>query len=731
MPGNTPSDARAASLLHELQVHQVELEMQNEELRRAHLALERARDRYVDLYDLAPVGYLSLSALGVVTEANLTGAALLGMARAQLVGRHFARQVTPADSERWHRYTAALLGDGAPAGIELALERPDGRGVFARIDGTRVTEPGAGPSLRVTLTDITERKRAESELRLAATAFDAQEGIMITDGQGVIERVNKAFTRITGYEPAEVIGKTARVLHSGRHNTEFYQSMWATLRDTGTWQGEIWNQRANGEIYPEWLAITAVQDDDLQAVRYVGTMVDISERKAHDDEIARLAFFDPLTGLPNRSLLQDRLNQALASSARSGFEGALMLIDLDNFKRVNDTLGHDQGDLLLLQVAQRLAACVREGDTVARIGGDEFVVMLAANLSAVAAEATAQARLVGEKVLTALSRPYTLGTHTHFGGASVGITLFSDHLCTVVELLKRADQAMYMAKAAGRNTLRFFDVDSTSAERTRASLEADLRGALQHGEFVLYYQPEVGTAHRLFGAEALVRWQHPSRGLLLPGAFIGLAEDSGLIQALGQWVLQTACAQLAAWAGDPELAQLRLSVNISPRQLRDRHFVQQVIELVDSHGVHPSRIKLELTESMMLDNLEDTIGKMTALKAHGIGFSMDDFGTGYASLSHLKNLPLDQLKIDRSFVQDMLTNPRDAAIARTIVELGRSLGLTVIAEGVENDLQRQMLAAFGCHVFQGSLFGWAEPVESLVKLAHSAPVGLPEAPANR
>ena len=717
----------APDQLHELQVHQLELQMQNEELRRAQLALEAARDRYLDLYDFAPVGYLSLDSQGVITEANLTAAALLGADRGSLKGTDFAACATSAGSDRWHLYAMALARHGAPASIELALRGPGGREFHGRIDGVRVRTQDTAPMLRITLTDITQRKLVEAELRLAATAFEAQEGIMITDAYGVIERVNRAFTEITGYEAAQAVGQTPRLLYSGRHDAAFYTEMWSTLRSTGAWQGELWNRRKNGEIYPQWLTITAVRDDDPQLTRYVGTMQDISRRKAREEEISQLAFFDPLTGLPNRRLMKDRLQQALAISARSGREGALMFIDLDNFKRVNDTLGHDKGDILLQQVAQRLTACVREGDTVARLGGDEFVVMLAADLSIAPTEAAAQARAVGEKILAALHRPYAIAGREQPGSASIGIALFSDHLRTVDELLTHADQAMYQAKAGGRNTLRFFDSAAQNFAQQRATLESEMRQALQLREFVLYYQPAFDRQLRLRGAEALLRWQHPVRGLVEPDAFITVAEEAGLIQGIGQWVLESVCAQLALWAGDPDLAGLRVSVNISALQLRDRRFVPQVLEVLDRTGAVPRRLQLELTESMMLDDLDGTIAKMLALKEHGVGFSLDDFGTGYASLSHLKHLPLDQLKIDRSFVQDLLTNPRDAAIARTIVDLGHSLGLTVIAEGVETKAQRDMLAGFGCHVFQGHLFGTPRPVEALVHMARQQPRSAPGA----
>jgi len=608
----------------------------------------------------------------------------------------------------------AAVRDHAQLFSEYRIIKPSGEERWIGAHGNTVYDTQGQP-LRMTgiCLDITERKRAEANLRLAAAAFETQEGIMITDAQGVIERVNKAFTLITGYSADEVIGRSEKLLHSGRHDATFHATLWQDMLCTGAWAGEIWSRRKNGEVYAQWLSITVVRDDNAAVVHCVCTMLDISQRRLREAEVAQLAFYDPLTGLANRRLMKDRLHQALAVGARTARQGALMFIDLDRFKSINDTLGHDKGDMLLQQVAQRLTGCVREGDTVARPGGDEFVVMLAADLSQAPAEAAAQARIVGEKILTALSQPYDVAGDVYHGSASIGVALFGEHRVPMDELLKRADQAMYQAKAAGRNTLRFFDAAVQQSLQMRSTLEAELRQAVQRGEFLLHYQPGFDRTGRLLGAEALVRWQHPRHGVVLPDDFINVAEETGLIISLGRWVLEAACAQLAAWSTEPEMARLFLSVNISARQLHDQRFVRSVLEAVDRSGADATRLKLELTESMMLEDVGDTIAKLQALKARGVGFSLDDFGTGYASLTYLKRLPLDQLKIDRSFVADMLTSPRDAAIARTVVELGRSLGLTVIAEGVETWAQRDLLAEYGCHVFQGNLFGRPAPVETL------------------
>ncbi|MDO8252204.1 MAG: EAL domain-containing protein [Rhodoferax sp.] len=556
---------------------------------------------------------------------------------------------------------------------------------------------------------IEAQQHSDAKLRIAATAFESREGMIVADASNVILQVNRAFSDITGYTSEEVTGQTLRLLKSGRHNAAFFAGMWESIKRTGSWEGEIWDRRKNGEIFPSWVTITAVKSDKGVVTHYVGTHADITARKAAEEEIMHLAFYDQLTGLPNRRLLLDRLQQALASSTRSAHHGVLLFIDLDHFKTLNDTLGHDAGDLLLQQVAQRLGACVCEGDTVARLGADEFVVMLE-GLSENPEEVATRAETLGEKILAALSLPYLLATDEYHSTCSIGVTLLHGHQASVEELLKQADLAMYQSKMAGRNTLRFFDPQMQAIVIDRAALEVGLREAVRQEQFILYYQPQVVGNGRLTGAEALVRWQHPRRGLVSPADFIPLAEETGLILPLGQWVLETACAQLATWAARPDTAHLSLAVNVSARQLHQCDFVAQVLAALASTGANPKKLKLELTESLLVSHVENTIAKMTALKAHGVGFSLDDFGTGYSSLSYLKRLPLDQLKIDQGFVRDILIDPNDAAIAKMVVALAESLGLTVIAEGVEIEAQRDFLARLGCHAYQGYLFSRPLPL---------------------
>ena len=586
--------------------------------------------------------------------------------------------------------------------------RKDGSHIWLGMTGTLLNKV-TGESLWV-FVDVTDRKFAEDNLRIAATAFESHEGIMVTDQNNSILRVNRAFTDITGYSAEEVIGKNPSILHSGRQNKEFYTAMWQCINQSGTWQGEIWNRRKNGEVYPEHLTVTAIKDQHNMVRNYVASLSDITNSKAAADEIQHLAFYDCLTGLPNRRLLLDRLKQAFTSSMRSGKDGALLFVDLDNFKMLNDTLGHVIGDILLQQVAVRLTTIIQEADTVARLSGDEFLVILE-DLSQYDLEAASQAETIANKILETLNQPYQLDTHKYHTTCSIGITLFNDHHAGVEELLKQADIAMYQAKKEGRNTLRFFDKRMQDAINFRASLENDLSDALNRQEFQLYYQAQVNHENCVLGAEALIRWLHPERGLISPSDFIPLAEETGLILSIGEWALNAACAQLRAWQENIHTCQLTLSVNVSAKQFRQPDFINLVKMVIKNHGINPTLLKLELTESILLESMEDTIASMYALNELGIHFALDDFGTGYSSLQYLKRLPLYQLKIDKSFVQDIARDDGDQAIVQTIIAMANNLQLNVIAEGVETEEQKQLLLNKGCHTYQGYLFGKPVPIE--------------------
>jgi diguanylate cyclase (GGDEF)-like protein/PAS domain S-box-containing protein len=654
---------------------------------------------------------------GVYLICNNKFEQLYGASEKEILGKTDYDFLDKQLADTFRKNDRIAMESGSPSMNEEWVTFANGgyRGLLETIKMPMYDAPGRLSGVLGISRDITERKKTEEELRIAATAFESQESLMITDAGGVILRVNKAFTESTGYTAEEVLGQTPRLLKSGRHNADFYHAMWETLLHTGTWQGEIWDRRKNGEIYPKWLTISAVKGGDGVVTHYVGSHIDITERKATEEKILHLAFYDHLTDLPNRLLLLDRLKQALASSARSSRRGSLLFIDLDNFKNLNDTLGHDYGDMLLQQVTQRLKPCIREGDTVARLGGDEFVVMLL-DLSEQPIEAATQTEAIGEKILATLNMPYQLGSYVHRCTASIGVTLFSGNQQATDELMKQADIAMYQAKKEGRNTLRFFDSQMQTSITVRVSLEDELRKAIEGQQFQLYYQIQMDSSHRAIGAEALIRWIHPERGLVFPAQFIPLAEETGLILPIGLWVLETACAQLKAWQKDALTRDLTLAVNVSAKQFRQADFVAQVQAAVQRHAINPMLLKLELTESLFLENIEETIATMNALNEIGVQFSLDDFGTGYSSLQYLKRLPLDQLKIDQSFVRDIATDSSDIAVVRATIAMARSLDLAVMAEGVETETQRQLLLKNGCTQFQGYFFGRPLPIEQFEAL---------------
>lgn len=594
--------------------------------------------------------------------------------------------------------------------------RKDGTAFPAEYWSTPIEHDGSVSGAVVTFVDITERKQAEkalqsSEARLSALIRTIPDLIWMKDANGIYQSCNPMFERFFGASESEIVGKSdydfvdkdlaglfrendLRAIAAGKPVTNEERVVFA---DDG-----------HHALLETIKAPTYDASGKLLGV--LGIARDITQRKASEDQIKNLAFYDSLTGLPNRRLVLDRLQHALNSRARTGKEGALLFLDLDNFKTLNDTLGHGKGDLLLQLVAERLRNCIRESDTAARFGGDEFIVMLE-DLSENPIEAATDVKAVGEKILNTLNQPYDLNGLKYHNTPSIGATLFTDCQNSVDELMKRADLAMYQAKSAGRNTLRFFDPQMQAVVNKRTDLEKEMREGLHQKQFILFYQPQVNGQGQVTGSEALLRWIHPDRGMVSPADFIPVAEATGLILPLGQWVLETACEQLSAWAKRPDTEHLTVAVNVSARQIRQINFVEQVLDTIQRNGTNPHRLKLELTESMLLDDVEDIITKMTVLKSSGVGFSLDDFGTGYSSLSYLKRLPLDQLKIDQSFVRDILEDPHDAAISQAIVTLAKSLDLSSIAEGVETAEQRDCLAAQGCYAYQGYFFSRPLPIE--------------------
>jgi diguanylate cyclase (GGDEF)-like protein/PAS domain S-box-containing protein len=642
---------------------------------------------------------------GNLIEASDSFCRMLGYTRAELIGMNVAQWDARFPPVELAKFVAGLFVQPEPQTFETRHHRKDGRVIDVEVTG-RPIELDGWPVLYHAARDITKRKQttqalADSEA-LYRTAFktslDSVNINRLDDGTYV--DVNNGFSKIMGYECQEVIGRTSMSLN-----------IWVDLRDREHLADVLRREshcrdlearfrKKNGDIVWGLMSASAIKIEDIPCILSITR--DISDAKTAANKIKNLASYDSLTGLPNRRLLLERLRQTPTVGDRSSRKRALLFIDLDDFKTINDSLGHQTGDLLLQEVAQRLVSCVREADTVARLGADEFLIILE-NLGSTVREAAAQAKTVAEKVLATVARPHLLSGHECFSTASIGITVFGNQRENIEKALQQADIAMHHAKNAGGNILRFFAPALQAAVNARAALEADLRQAIRKNQFLLYYQPQVDRG-TLIGAEALIRWRHPERGILLPGEFIPLAEETGLILPLGRWVLETACAQIAAWAKRKETAQIKVAVNISARQFCQPDFVRKVLSLLNRTGANPQNLELELTESTLVDNVEGVIAKMKALKSHGVRFSLDDFGTGYSSLSYLKRLPLDLLKIDRSFVRDMLADAGSGAIAQAIISLGQVMGLAVIAEGVETEEQREFLSRLGCHSVQGYLF---------------------------
>ena len=708
----TPATVALGLLLHDV-----------EERLATERALHGTAARLRAIAQAIPDVLLVLDAQGRYVEVLSPDDAPLAASPAQLVGKRM-HDVLPAEqADRFVELIRSTLLSGQTQSVEYEMQTLSGTRQFEGRAQPLGVKVGGQAAVVFLARDITQRKRAESALRESELRFRSLlRNIPSISVQGYLEDGttsywNQASEELYGYTAEEALGSNLLdlIIPPPMRDAvrEHVRHMFATAEVIPA--GELQLQRKDGTPVHVFSSHAYIRVPGHPPEMFC-IDIDISGRKAAEDEARYLAFYDALTQLPNRRLLVDRLQQVLASGARSGLTTAVLFVDLDNFKTLNDTRGHEVGDLLLKKVALRLRGCVREQDTVARLGGDEFVVVLQ-NLSSDPPEAAAQARTLGELILAQLRQPYDLAGHEHHFTASIGVTLLREHRDSVDEVLKQADMAMYRAKDAGRNTLRFFDPDMQQAVNRRALLETELHNGLRQSQFLLLYQPQVNAQGRVTGAEALVRWQHPAHGMVPPSEFIPLAEESGLILPLGYWVMETALRQQARWRLDPAMAHLSLAINVSARQFLQEDFVTQVLALLQRTGADPAHIKLELTESLLLDNVDSVIATMRALKAQGLGFSLDDFGTGYSSLSYLKRLPLDQIKIDQGFVRDVLLDPSDAAIARSIIALAGSLGLDVIAEGVETAAHHQFLLAHGCKAFQGYLFGRPMALEDFERVA--------------
>jgi diguanylate cyclase (GGDEF)-like protein/PAS domain S-box-containing protein len=694
----------AGQLLFQITVRDITIK------KRIEAALLESEQRHRTLVEWSPE-CINVHRKGIVCYVNTSAVKMMGATSSeQLIGKHIREFIHPD----YHHLLDIRVGYMTTQGehspsVEMKFCRADG--FYMDVVVQTISIPFDGErSFYSAWHDVTQLKKNAEAQRIAASVFESQEGMLVINNDWKILRVNHSFIEITGYAAKELMGKVPYFFDQTLLNPEFLEQFHQQINQQGAWQGEIINRRKDGHLFPAWLNISSVKNDDGATTHYVGTFSDITERKAIEDEIRNLAFYDPLTQLPNRRLLIDRLKQAIVSSVRDNYKGALLFIDLDNFKMLNDTLGHDKGDLLLQIVAERLLTCTRDGDTVARLGGDEFVVMLE-DLSEDAFEASRLSEIVASKIISALNQPYWLGLNEHRSSPSIGVTLFGEKVESIEEPLKRADLAMYQAKAAGRNTARFYDPKMQVKVNERAELEENLRDAMMMDHFELYYQAQMSNENKLIGAEVLIRWNHPSKGIISPLSFIPIAEEMGLISILGYWVLDTACRQLVEWESQAHLNNISISVNVSPSQFNHFSFVDQVFDILEFTGANPRLLKLELTEGFSITDIEDIIQKMTRLKERGIGLSLDDFGTGYSSLSYLKRLPLEQLKIDQSFVRDILIDPNDAAISKMVIVLAESLGLSVIAEGVETIEQKNLLAQQGCYMYQGYLFSRPIPIK--------------------
>ena len=685
--------------------------------------LKGADEFYRTLIENMSEGALTLNADGIIIYANGQVAELLKVPLEKVIGSTINAWIAPNDLLAFEDLVSRNGEKNNRQ--ELHLVASDGSLVPISFSTSYPILVGMKDSICLLATDLTEintYKRNEQELSIAAIAFNSYAGIVVADSNRKIIRANDAYTKITGYTFDEIKGTELNVLGSDGQDVDSYNSILEAINQSGLWEGEVWSKRKSGEAFLTFVTINAVKDKNGSITHYVAASHDITQSNAAKEKIQNLAFYDQLTQLPNRRLLLDRLKVAKITSQRNGQEGAIFFLDLDHFKKVNDSLGHEMGDLLLQQVAKRLTSCVRESDTVARFGGDEFVLMLE-GLGEYPIVAAARAEVIARKIIEELSRNYQLSTHEYHITPSIGITLFNQHQADIEALLGEADIAMYQAKQEGRNTLRFFSREMQDAINTKIAVEKDLRKALDEQQFQLYYQIQVDSNLHPFGAEALIRWVHPDRGLVCPIQFIALAEELGLIDAIGLWVLETACAQLRLWQGDVLTRDLELSINVSAKQFRQPNFTEQVKGIVDRQGINPKLLKLEITESILFENIDAAIDCMNKLKEYGIQFALDDFGTGYSSLQYLNRLPLSQLKIDQSFIGNILKG-RNLTIVKTIISMSKTLDMGVIAEGVETDEQQQILQNNGCFYYQGYLFSKPVPIdqfETLLRLMATTP----------
>ena len=671
------------------------------------------------ILDRALDGVINLDQHGRVTYWNSEAERIFGYSSEYAHSRDIIELILPTHQhlvirELMEQFLVAGVGKQNHRRFEINAVRADGAKVPVEI-AVIVLQRFGEYFFNGFVRDLTEHNKNIEELRISAITFNSQDAIIITDGDVKTLRVNQKALDISGYKSSELIGLEPSLLSSNVQSDQFYADMWQTIETLGSWEGEVWDKRKDGDVFPLLIAITTIRDAKNRITNYVLSFSDITPTKRDADAIHKLAFFDPLTHLPNRRALSERVAHALMVCESHGKTLAVLFIDMDNFKDINDALGHQLGDRILIETAQRLRRCMRSNDTVARIGGDEFAIVVK-NLDFNIDTAKAEVEIVAAKILAILNQSYQLDKQEIHSGASVGVAIARHSQVPIDELFKQADIGLYQAKISGRNQMCFFDPAMEQTVTLQAQLANALHGAVQDQQFELYYQVQVDSEHSPVGAEALIRWEHPQLGIVSPNDFIPLAEASGLILPIGRWVLDNACAQLKRWQSDARTCWLSVAINISPRQFHQSDFVETVLQAIAKFDISPSSLKLELTETVILDNTSETVEKMHQLKRVGVEFALDDFGTGYSSLSYLTQLPLSQLKMDQSFVRNIGLTESDDIIVQTIIVMAKSLGIRVIAEGVETEAQCSFLKNLGCPLFQRYLFSKPVPVAEFEKL---------------
>ncbi|GGY74680.1 GGDEF domain-containing protein [Marinobacter zhanjiangensis] len=684
---------------------------ENQERKRLHQVAQSNEARLEALVRSIPDLVLVIDEQGRFVFVHAAEKQQLLMTPDQLIGRHYREVLSPELADRFSEAKSEVLESRETLNFDYHLKVGNELRAFeARVNVLRDEERSYNGFLAL-VRDVTEQKVREAELRIASAAFETHLGIMITDKQGLILRANHAFTAITGYAEHEVVGKTPAILRSGLQGRAFYNNLWARVLEKGAWEGEIWNRRKNGEVYAEWLTISVVRNSSGAIQNFVGTFHDITRRKEAEREAHRLAFYDTLTGLANKALLEEKIAEVGKANTRQHTNAALLYLDIEQFRAINDSKGYGIGDLTLKALAERLSSIMRETDTLARVGSDEFAVLLP-GLHETEKQAARSAERVADKILAMFVRPIEVAGQSVQVEVSIGITLIDDRQSGFEGQLQRAEQATQQAKDQalhrGRKRIAFFDPEIQKQVVQHVLLEEELRAALAQDQLRAYYQPQVQHPDQLMGYEVLLRWQHPERGMVSPAVFIPIAEQSRLILPIGEWVLEKACRQLAAWKDDPATAQLVLAVNVSIVQFQSSEFIEELAQILRQTGAPPAMLKLEVTESLLMDDPDRITRTMKRLRALGVRFSLDDFGTGYSSLSYLRRLPLDQVKIDQSFIREVTTSTASAAIVESMIGLARGLTLDIIAEGVETPEQRDWLVAHGCTYFQGYLFGRPE-----------------------